>query len=150
MTDNDKTKIAVIYSRSATYHGHGKDENITRQHQECEGYARIHGYKILASFSDVPCSGMKFENRNGWLDMIKFLENTPGCAVLVDGMLRVARNYELCDQLIYQLKLAGAELILTQDQDVIETYDLEKIISTIKRASYSLFLPITFICAISL
>jgi DNA invertase Pin-like site-specific DNA recombinase len=119
MTDNDKTKIAVIYSRSATYHGHGKDENITRQHQECEGYARIHGYKILTSFSDAPCSGMKFENRNGWLDMITFLENTPGCAVLMDNMARIARNYELCDELMYQLKMAGAELIFTQYPDFI-------------------------------
>ena len=118
MTNNDKTKIAVIYSRSAT--DDRKNENITRQHQECDGYARIHGYEILASFSDVPCSGMKFENRNGWLDMINFLESKPkGCTVLMDNMARVARDYELCDKLMYQLKMAGAEIIFTQDRDFI-------------------------------
>lgn len=150
MTYDDDPKIAVIYSRSAT--SHGKNENITLQRQECEEYAKIHGYKILGSFIDVGCSGIELEKRNGWFDMIKFLENTPGCAVLVDNMARVARNYNLCDQLICQLKLLGAELILIHNQDVIETYDLKNIVSAIKsaikRANYSPFLPITFICAI--
>lgn len=57
-------KNAVIYTRSAS-----PDEQATNaQFEFCREYARAHGYKIVAEFSDTGYSGMNF-NRPAFISM---------------------------------------------------------------------------------
>jgi DNA invertase Pin-like site-specific DNA recombinase len=117
ITEKTKSKIAVVYMRTATGDRIGSPLSLKRQRLACEQYASQLGLHLSAAYVDVGVSGLS-EHRPA-LDrlMLDLSRGHIHCVVIADPA-RLARDRELEQRLQERIRSKGATLTMPCDTHI--------------------------------
>lgn len=113
-------KDVVIYVRSASHN----EQSIRAQLESCREYAKLHGYNVVAEFSDNGFSGMNFD-RSGFAAMNECRDKWQ--AVIVYSIEKLSRNTNDRYQYEKSLRDCGKELISITESCSEEVFNMLEI-----------------------
>lgn len=113
-------KDVVIYVRSAS----PNEQSIRAQLESCREYAKLHGYNVVAEFSDNGFSGMNFD-RPGFAAMNDCRDKWQ--TVIVYSIEKLSRNTNDRYQYKRYLRADGKELISVTEPCSEEIFNMLEI-----------------------
>lgn len=87
-------KSAVIYARVSGERQVSEGNGIASQIHRCEQYCALKNYTVKQIFKDEGVSG-KIENRPGVVELLAYLTQNKGTAIIVDDQKRLARDIQV-------------------------------------------------------
>jgi DNA invertase Pin-like site-specific DNA recombinase len=102
---------SVIYSRVSGL-GQVSGDGFSRQHDACYSFADSHGYEIIREFREEAISGKTdMEDRPAFQEMISELLGNGCRTILIESMDRLARQYDVQQQLATYIASKSIALI---------------------------------------
>jgi DNA invertase Pin-like site-specific DNA recombinase len=108
----EKSKDCVIYARTATLDDKKNGIEIAEQAKKCIQFAIAEGYTPVGVFRDPSTSGAMLR-RPGLDSLLEFCSNGYNnvSTVVVTGLDRLARTFDLCDVIMDHLKYLGVNVL---------------------------------------
>ena len=121
----DRHRIeSVAYVRVSSKEQDREGFSIPAQRKLLRAYADDHGFHMLREFEDVETA--KQVGRPGFASMVKFLEATPSCRVVlvekVDRLYRNLKDWVTIDGLSLEIHFAKENVILSDDSRSSEKF----------------------------
>jgi DNA invertase Pin-like site-specific DNA recombinase len=110
--DQPKTRVAVLYTRTAT----GGPGAVFAQTVRIQGAVWASGsqVRIRKAYSDVNVSG-NIRRRPALDRMLRDLRRSPATCVLVDDRVRLGRNLAVCQAMEDEIRATGADIVCDRD-----------------------------------
>jgi DNA invertase Pin-like site-specific DNA recombinase len=113
---NEPASKAILYTRSATA---AKHNPLQYQEKVMREYCVIHNIQVIGVYEDItPCTTFK---RPGFNKLLNFLKQNPDVVnfILVTGMDRFSRTFEVVLAMMDQLDELGVEIKVMANDGVI-------------------------------
>ena len=115
-TKNTNSKITALYERLSVDDGTADESNsINNQKILLEQYAQANGLTNIRHYTDDGISGLRFDDRPAYVEMMKDIEDGKVSACIIKDMSRLGRDHIRVGLCMETMRINGTRLVAVND-----------------------------------